>query len=539
MRTEVGTIYLVGAGPGDPGLITVRGLMLLRRANVVVYDRLVARELLQEARDGAELVYAGKSRGDETLSQAEIGALLVERARRGLCVVRLKGGDPYLFGRGFEEFSACRTAGVPCVVVSGVTSAIAAPSAAGIPITSRKQVRSVAIITGTTASESESSALDYAALAKIDTVIVLMGRENLSEIAASLVAGGRHASTPAAAIQSGTTRTQRVVRGTLGTIARLVDESELTPPVVTVVGEVAAFASDESMAEWNVDVLRELGRGRLEQAMVEQVAPSPLRGRRIVVTRARSQSAALTRRLERQGAIVIPCPLLRITFPPLSDGDRAKLLVLDSFDRVVFTSANGVRGFFRALRSVDRDVRSLGQGRIVAVGTATARALRRRGLIVDVVARRQNSAGLADTLRKHGRGSVENSTTQGASATLVVGGNVGRSGIHAALDGCGGRVESVTVYRNEPCVPTANAIAQLEQGVDAVLFYSPSAVTRFAALGLDAGEAVIGCIGSTTADAARAAGFQVGVIAVEPSDSAMRDALAAYFDSDRQRPAKL
>lgn len=536
MNAKVGTVYLVGAGPGDPGLITVRGLSLLRRADVIVYDRLVARELLGEARAGAERVDAGKSRGDAELSQGEIGSLLVERAKRGLNVVRLKGGDPFMFGRGYEELSTCRAAGVPCVVISGVTSAIAVPAAAGIPITHRKLVRSVAIVTGSVASESESPPLDFAALAKIDTVIVLMGREKLAEMVGTLIVGGRTASTPVAVIQSGTTAAQRVVHGTLETIARRVEDANLTPPVVTVVGEVAAFASEATTeskvgpTRWVDDVLLELG-----PAVDEHVAPSLLRGRRIVVTRARSQSADLTRMLERRGAIVISCPLLRITFPPLSKGDRARLLGLDSFDRIVFTSANGVRGFFHALRSVDRDVRSLGPCRIAAVGTVTARALRRCGLIVDVVARRQRVVGLADALREHERESEERTTTQGASGTLVVRGDLGSTMVQAAIEKSGNLVESITVYRNEPCVPPASEVEQIAQGVDAVLFYSASAVTRFSGLGLDVGEATIGCIGPTTADAARAAGFRVGVVATEPSDSAMHEALAAHFGN---RPAE-
>lgn len=242
-RSTIGTVYLVGAGPGDPELITVRGLSLLRRADVVVHDRLVARELLDEAGTDAEMIDAGKSPGQHRFCQEWINALIVDRASRGLSVVRLKGGDPFVFGRGFEEVTACHEAGVPCVVIPGVSSAIAAPAAAGIPVTTRGLVRSLAIVTAQVARDGSGPALDYAALAAMDTVVILMGRAKLGVTCRALIAAGRSPQTPAACIERATTCDQRTVRGTLDSLEEAVSRANLQAPVVTVIGTVAAVAN--------------------------------------------------------------------------------------------------------------------------------------------------------------------------------------------------------------------------------------------------------------------------------------------------------
>jgi uroporphyrin-III C-methyltransferase len=238
-----GTVYLVGAGPGDPGLITARGLELMRRADFIVHDRLVGAELLLEARTGAELVDVGKARGHAALSQGEINQLLVDAAREGRVVVRLKGGDPFVFGRGSEELAACREAGIPCEVVPGVSSAIAAPAAAGIPVTARGIAHSFAVVTGHRAGAGGGEEADMRAYASVDTLVLLMGRERLAEIAEQLIRAGRDPSTPAACIQSATTAEQRVAVATLGTIAEAADRDGLEAPVVTVIGAVAGLAS--------------------------------------------------------------------------------------------------------------------------------------------------------------------------------------------------------------------------------------------------------------------------------------------------------
>jgi uroporphyrin-III C-methyltransferase len=240
-------VHLVGAGPGDPGLITARGLELLRRAHVVVHDRLIGPELLHEVRAGAELVDVGKGAGHAALSQEEINRLLVDRARAGHDVVRLKGGDPFVFGRGSEELSACREAGVRCEVVPGVSSAIAAPAAAGIPVTARGIARSFAVVTAHQAGESGEH--DVAPLAGVDTIVVLMGRSSLPSFTARLIAAGRDPDTPAACIQSATTPAQRVTLATLATIADAAERDGLEAPIVTVIGAVARMAAEGAMPE--------------------------------------------------------------------------------------------------------------------------------------------------------------------------------------------------------------------------------------------------------------------------------------------------
>ncbi len=243
MSIDRGVVYLVGAGPGDPDLITVRGLSLLRQADVVVHDRLVARSLLDEVRPDAEVIDAGKAPGQHRYAQQWINALLVGRAKKGRSVVRLKGGDPFVFGRGFEELTACREAGVPCGVVPGVSSAIAAPASVGIPVTTRGAVRSVAIVTGQVAGDGSAPKLNYTALAAMDTIVILMGRANLPELIRGLIDAGRDSATPAACVERATTPDQRVTVATLGTLVDAVDRAALRAPVVTVIGRVAGYAA--------------------------------------------------------------------------------------------------------------------------------------------------------------------------------------------------------------------------------------------------------------------------------------------------------
>jgi len=242
------TVYLVGAGPGDPGLITLRGYRLLQQADVILHDRLCAHELLDGARPDAEIIDVGKAPGTKRSAQSWINDLLVARAKAGKSVVRLKGGDPFVFGRGYEELQACREAGVPCLVIPGVTSAVAAPAAVGIPLTHRGLVRTLAIVTASATGNETTIPLDFHALAAMDTVVVLMGCARLAEIAAALIDAGKDASCPVACIQNATTNRQRVVCDTLGTIAGRVEQAGLRPPIVTVIGAVAAFAEREGSA---------------------------------------------------------------------------------------------------------------------------------------------------------------------------------------------------------------------------------------------------------------------------------------------------
>src|SRR3954451_17123497 len=344
------TVYLVGAGPGDPGLLTRRGEELLRRGEVVVYDRLASPALLGLAPGGAELVDVGKAPGHVAMTQEQINELLVARGKEGLDVVRLKGGDPFVFGRGGEEAEVCRDAGIPFEVVPGITSAIAAAAYAGIPVTHRGLSTSVTIVTGHEDPAKGTTDTDWEALARAGgTIVVLMGAGRVSEIAKALIAGGRDAATPVAAVRWGTRPEQRTVRATLATI----DQLGVEAPSAIVVGAVA-----------------DLDLGWFERR--------PLFGRSIVVTRAREQASELRMRLEQLGAEVIELP--SIALEPMA----FDLPALDQYSWLRFPSANGVEAFFGGgLAPAGLDARALGSARVAAIGPGTTRALERHGIRAD------------------------------------------------------------------------------------------------------------------------------------------------------------
>jgi len=349
-----GRVYLVGAGPGALDLVTLRARQLIKHADVLVYDYLCNPEMLAWARPGIESIYAGKSGASHTLTQDEINALLVARAQAGRVVVRLKGGDPYVFGRGGEEAQVLARAGVPFEVVPGVTSAIAAPSYAGIPVTHRDLASTVTFVTGHEDPTKAESAIDWAHLARLrGTKVFLMGVERLREIAQRLVAEGADPSTPVALVRWGTTARQESIEGTLATVADLVEKSGFKAPAVTVVGEVVG-----------------LRRG------LNWFEALPLFGQRVVVTRTRQQASALSRRLTRLGADVLEIPTIRIVPVALGEKERDKLRALSThFDWLIFTSPNAVDFFFTEFRSVMGDIRAFSSIKIAAVGPATAHKL--------------------------------------------------------------------------------------------------------------------------------------------------------------------
>ena len=358
-------IYLVGSGPGDPGLFTVKGVRCLEKADVVVYDRLAPVSLLEYARPDVERIYVGKKPGNPSMPQEQINALLVELGRSGKTVVRLKGGDPYIFGRGGEEALDLLQAGIPFEVVPGITSGVAAPAYAGVPVTHRGLSTSVAFITGHEDPAKGRQDVDWSRLANAaDTLVLYMGVGRLREISTELISAGRDAGTPAACIRWGTIADQRTVSGTLGDIAVKVAEAGFKPPAITVVGDVVS--------------LREMGLDWFEQR--------PLFGRRIVVTRARSQAGELSAMLEDLGAQVLEFPTIKIQLPqdfgPLDEAIRE----LDSFDWLVFTSVNGVEAFLERLWHHGLDVRAIPRtAKVAAIGPATADRIRATGLEVDVV----------------------------------------------------------------------------------------------------------------------------------------------------------
>jgi uroporphyrinogen III methyltransferase/synthase len=488
------TVYLVGAGPGDPGLLTVRGAALLARADVVVHDRLVDAVLVRLARPDAEVVDVGKWPGHPA-SQERINALLVERGRAGQLVVRLKGGDPFVFGRGGEEAQALLEAGVPFEVVPGVSAAVAAPAYAGVPVTHRGLSGAVTVVSGYRAGEAEG--VDWSALARAGgTVVVLMGAGRRAEIAARLLSGGRDPDTPVLAVRWGTQPAQRSTRTTLARLPDLALES----PVTLVIGPVAA----------------------LDLAWFEH---RPLYGRTVVVTRAESQAESLVTALADAGAEAVELPVIEVTDP----ADRGAALAeaaarIGGYEWVVVTSVNTVDRLFRLLR----DARAFGRARVAAIGAATAAALSERGVTADLVPSRYVAEALVEVF----------------PAAPVDGGQVllpraaeARDVLPRGLSAKGWRVEVVEAYRVQPASPGRDALASARRA-DVVTFTSPSVVRAFVDLvGLDAVPPTVACIGPVTAAEARKRGLQVTVEAPVHTTGGLVDALARQVGSGvRLRP---
>ena len=364
------TVYLVGAGPGDPGLMTARAFAMVGMADVIIHDRLVPPVVLDWARPDAELIYVGKQGGGESTAQAEIERLLVEHGRTGRTVVRLKGGDPFVFGRGGEEAEALREAGVEFEVVPGVTAGVGASAYAGIPVTHRELASAVAFVTGHEDPAKAETALDWEALATFPgTLVVYMGVRQLESVAHRLIAAGRDADQPAAVIERGTMPEQRVVTATLGTIADAAQAEQIGAPAVAVFGRV-------------VELRERLGWFELR----------PLSGVSVAVTRARTQASELASRLTELGAIVVEVPAIRIV--PL-DGPAPDL---SRYDLLCLSSPNGVGLLFERMAREGKDARALAGLRIAAIGPGTAAALRSRGVIADVVPERSIAEGLVEAL---------------------------------------------------------------------------------------------------------------------------------------------
>ena len=505
-----GVVHLVGAGPGDPGLLTRRGEALLRRAEVVVYDRLVAPELLNFCRAAAQLGYVGKEAGGDRVSQAEINRLLVEFGRSGLEVVRLKGGDPFVFGRGGEEALALRAAGVPFEIVPGVSSALAAPACAGIPVTHRGLAASVTVATGHEDPSKPESSIAWSQLADgADTLVFLMGVEQLPTITERLLAAGRAADEPAALVRWATTPEQETLVATLATIADRARARDLKPPAVLVVGRVVDLREQLSWLE-----------GR------------PLHGRRVLVTRAREQASALSERLAELGARPLEFPGIRIE--PLRDAAEldAALARLGEFSWVILTSANGVRAAFERLAAVGRDARAFGGLRVGAIGPATAAALGERGIRADYVPTTFTSeavaAELAPLLRPDDR-------------ILLLRADIAPRALVEQLGRSGAAVENVTAYRTVPDLGSRDEVRQLLRSgqLDAVTFTSSSTVRNLLdTLGDDArllSHTLLACIGPVTAATASERGLRVDVVAQVHTIDGLVEALVEAL-SGRAQP---
>ncbi len=448
MKISKGIVYLVGAGPGDAGLLTLRGAELLRRADVVVFDALANPELLHLAPATAELISRGKNM---EMPQAEITATIIAKAKAGKTVVRLKGGDPFIFGRGGEEAEALLAEKIPFEIVPGVSSITAVPNYAGIPLTHREHCSSFTVFTGHSDSAEAATALRYEQIAKIPgTKVVLMGTENLGDWTKALIAHGLAATTPIAVIQQGTLGKQKSVSGTLANIAKLVAEKKIVPPALTVIGEVVTLREKLNWFE-----------------------AKPLFGKRIVVTRRSEQAGTFAARLTEFGADVLAVPTIKLTTPTERDAIVDCLLELNSYEWFVFTSANGVTAFFDLFFKRFQDLRDLGGARIAAVGPKTAAALRALHLQVDLQPEEYIGEKIAAEFKKFQ--DIEN------VKICLLRAEVANRELPDALQAEGAIVDDIAIYKTvaETEDRTGAAARLAEEGADWVTFTSSSTVEHF------------------------------------------------------------
>ncbi|TWI71660.1 uroporphyrinogen-III synthase [Desulfobotulus alkaliphilus] len=490
---EPGKVYLVGAGPGDPGLFTLKGRDCMTRAGVIIYDYLAAPALLALAAPDAECIYVGKKGGDHTLSQEGINQLIVDKARTGRTVVRLKGGDPFIFGRGGEEAEVLKAEGIPFEIVPGVTAGIAASAYAGIPLTHRKMTATLAFVTGHEDPTKEDSRIDWEALSRgIGTLVFYMGVKNLPLITGQLLKYGRNPETPVALIRWGSTSQQQTVTGTLATIEEEVRRAGLKAPAIIVVGEVVELRSTLAWFE----------RER------------PLLGRRILVTRAREQASDLLGRLTQLGAHCIEMPTIRVV-PPLDMSDMdAAIDRLGEYDWLVFTSVNGVKHFFKRLFDRGLDVRALHRVKTACIGPVTAERLLDYGIRCDILPENYRAESVVDAFRKEKMSGVRVLLPRAAEARSVLPDSLREMGAH---------LDEVTAYVTLPVTDQAEELIALleKEGADMVTFTSSSTVKNFRSLIPDEHfknliqKLKVASIGPITSDTARELGFHVDTEAIE------------------------
>ena len=500
--SKTGIVYLVGAGPGDLGLVTLRAKECIENADVIVYDHLANPEMLNWAREDAEIVYAGKEAGEPQLSQQEINRLLIEKAREGKRVVRLKGGDPFVFGRGAEEAQAIVDAGIPFEIVPGITSAIAGPAYAGIPLTHRAHNSHVTFFTGHEDPAKPQSTVDYPALSKLGgTQVMLMGVERLGAVTSEMLKQGVRNDLPVALVRSATTGRQETLTGTLADIAQKAVANDFKAPAVAVFGEVVALRDGLNWYE-----------------------KRPLLGKRIVVTRTRKQASALSNKLHALGAHVIELPTIRIE-PPGNLREFAEL-VQDAhvYDWIVFTSANGVEAFFDIFFKLYDDGREIGGARIAAIGPATAQRLKDFHLHVDLQPDEFVAEGLVREFKK--QGSIEN------LRILLVRAEKARDTLPKELSAMGAIMDEGFAYRTVPETrDRSGARRQLaHDGADLITFTSSSTVENFLALGLPWPKGMrIASIGPITSKTVRDQGLKVDVEARRHDIDGLVQAIGEFF----------
>jgi uroporphyrinogen III methyltransferase/synthase len=504
----VGTVYLVGAGPGDPGLITAKGLRRLREADVVVYDRLVTKELLKEVKEEAEVIYVGKNPEPGARAQENIYPLLIDKAREGKSVVRLKGGDPFVFGRGGEEAQVLAMAQIPFEVIPGVTSAIAAAAYAGIPVTHREAASSFTVVSAVEDPSKKTSSIAWDALARTGgTLVVLMGWDALEGTVARLIKEGAEPQRPVALVQWGTKASQRTVVGTLENIVARGREANLGPPVVTIIGPVVKLRDEI---------------GWFDQR--------PLFGKRVLVTRSRIQASALCQLLTDEGAEALEVPAILIEAPEdFSCLDKA-IGSLGCYRWLVFTSVNGVDAFFQRLSAQGLDARALGQAKVCAIGPATAAALKNVGLRADLVPALYSTKAIAQAMAAQGLEEAR---------VLLPRANIAPSDLVAALEKTGAQVDQPLAYRTViPQESRLKAREALGDGkIDIVTFTSSSTVRNLVDL-LDGelsllNNTLIACIGPVTTATATELGLGVCLEASKHTVEGLVESLKDFFVETR------
>ncbi len=502
--TKKGKVYLIGAGPGDPGLLGLKAKECLETADAVVYDRLADPRILAFARKDAEMVYVGKASANHTMRQPDINKLLVKLAAEGKTVARLKGGDPFVFGRGGEEAIELLEAGLPFEFVPGVTSAIAVAEYAGIPVTHRHVATSFAVITGHEDPTKGASTINWKGLATaVDTLVFLMGVENIEKISSQLIANGRSAGCPAAVIRWGTHPEQRTLVTTLGSAAEDVRKNNLKPPAIFLVGEVVKL---RSQLQWFDN--------------------KPLFGKTIIVTRARAQASELTKKLEDLGAKVIEAPAIRIVPPADYSALDAAVANLAAYKWVVLTSANGVEYFFGRLKAAGRDARALCGLKFAAIGSATAKALEAHGITADLIPSAYKAEELADALA----GQIEK-----GDGILIPRAKVAREVLPQRLREIGARVDVVTAYETVTDCPNRDDIISALSASEPcmVTFTSSSTVTNFLkVLGGDSkllAKAALAAIGPITAGTMEKHGLTPAVSAAEYTIDGLVAAIQDYY----------
>ncbi len=510
-ENRTGKVYLVGAGPGDPGLLTLRGRRLIEQADVIIYDRLASPRLLSFASPDVELIYVGKRVGRHVANQDEINDYIVKKAKEGNTVVRLKGGDPFIFGRGGEEAQIMAREGIDFEIVPGVTSAIAVPAYAGVPLTHREHTASVAFITGHRRFDTKEAPVQWEGLAKgVGTLVFLMGMTNLPHICSKLIEHGRDPDTPVAVIRWGTTPFHKSITGKLSNIADIVKEKGFKPPAIIVIGTVVALRDQLNWFE------------RL-----------PLLGRRILVTRTRSQASELVRLLERRGAGCVECPAIEVRPPEDRSALDKAINNLSEYDWLVFSSPNAVKYFLERVFELGNDIRVLGTASIACVGASTAECVREYHLNVDLIPPNFRAEGLVEEFSK---------LDMKGKNVLIPRAKKAREVLPQGLEEMGANVTVVTAYETVTPELRQDVVEILQdEDVDVLTFTSSSTVKNFFSMVPEKlqdrilSKAKIACIGPVTAKTAIKQGLSIDIQPEKSTIKDMVDAIEAYFKDEQKK----